>query len=128
MATVAQLTAGIVADARAVGTSAAFNQTGKIASVARKGFGVGGILTEHVIGVGTQTGTTYDFAESGPERFSPVSAAAPSYGSGGGGGVSVAGDVNIFISGATDPSATALAVRDQLLILKRRGAIGTVFP
>ena len=39
MATVAQLTAGIVADARAVGTSAAYNQTGKIASVARRGSG-----------------------------------------------------------------------------------------
>jgi len=128
--TAAGLIAGIGADARAVGTSLALNSIGQITKQARMGFAGGGILMEHVVGVGTQTGTTYDFAESGPERFSPLSGAGASYGGRGsaGGGVSVAGDVIIYISGAMDPTATALAVRDELLTLKRRGAIGTVFP
>ena len=81
---------------------------------------------EHVIGVGTQTGTTYDFAENGPERFSPMSGAAASYGTGGGsgGGGTV---INIIVNGATDPTAVATAVRNELLILERRGAINPIF-
>ena len=84
MATVAQLTAGIVADARAVGTSAAFNQTGSITKQARIGMASGGILTEHVIGQGQKTGTIYDLAENGPERIGPVSGGAAWSGGGGG--------------------------------------------
>ena len=35
--------------------------------------------------------------------------------------------INFYITGATDPTAVATEVRNELLILQRRGAINPIF-
>jgi len=79
----------------------------------------GGVLREHVVGVGLRTGTRYDLAEKGDEIVAPLGAHGASHGGGGGGpmGIYVA---QIVVQGATDPHRTAVAVREELLKLGRR--------
>jgi Prophage tail length tape measure protein len=96
------------------GSAVSGGSTGKIA-LAR-----GGIVREHVRGIGLSSGKQYDIGEAGPEVVSPMdgrSTVMPGAGSVARGGQSVT--VNIY--GAVDPAATARQVDQVLTAAKRQG-------
>src|SRR6266545_32579 len=79
----------------------------------------GGVLREHVVGVGMRSGKQYSLWEAGPEAVVPLGGHGHAGAGGGGGGFGI-GSVTININGAGDPHRTALVVREELLKLGRR--------
>ena len=45
---------------------------GKQTQGGKKSFFAGGMINEHVVGIGTQSGVPYEFGERGPERVTPM--------------------------------------------------------
>jgi len=81
----------------------------------------GGVLREHVVGVGLRTGTRFSLAERGPEAVVPLGGHGGGHGGGGvggwGGGI---GQVVFNVYGADDPHKVVRMVREELLKLGRR--------
>jgi hypothetical protein len=97
------------------GSAVSGGSTGKIA-LAR-----GGIVREHVRGIGLSSGKQYDIGEAGPEVVSPMdgrSTVMPGAGSAGRAG---GGSVTVNIYGAVDPAGTARQVDQVLTAAKRQG-------
>ena len=77
----------------------------------------GGVIREHVRGIGLTTGTQYDIGEAGPEVVSPLNRGGPRGPGGRGGGDTIIINVN----GALDPVAVARQIDSHLLTAKRQG-------
>jgi cell wall-associated NlpC family hydrolase len=74
----------------------------------------GGVIAEHILGIGLRSGRRYQFGERGPERVTPMSRVdrlrPPRRGG---------GDIHITVNGAVDRVRTAQEIRELLLNLKR---------